>query len=272
MDTKENLTDTVKSVIKDSHHNHAHKAVLFKTERLVSAVHLVTSLMDVEDPLRWRLRTICIESLNDFYNIGQWQVNNEKRFISEKIFNNILHIISLLDIGLSGGLISVMNHKVLREEFMKLMSTLEKLKITNGADSFVLPDDFFGEDLSLLGAQSVASVIPETVKDIHHVSLTNLNLEGLSNTKIDRLKIGKGQIFPIKKTTTEKVVRQSLIVRILKDGGLFTIKDIIEKISGSDSKVDCSEKTIQRDLTFLVSDGTLIKQGERRWSKYSISR
>ncbi len=43
-----------------------------------------------------------------------------------------------------------------------------------------------------------------------------------------------------------------------------TIKDIAEVIT------DVSEKTIQRELNSLIEKGQVIRQGERRWSKYSL--
>jgi hypothetical protein len=46
--------------------------------------------------------------------------------------------------------------------------------------------------------------------------------------------------------------------------GQSTIKDISGKLP------DLSEKTIQREITFMINQGYLIKQGERRWSRYSL--
>jgi len=45
-----------------------------------------------------------------------------------------------------------------------------------------------------------------------------------------------------------------------------TIKDISEVIT------DISEKTIQRELNSLIEKGQVIRQGERRWSRYSIAK
>jgi predicted HTH transcriptional regulator len=45
-----------------------------------------------------------------------------------------------------------------------------------------------------------------------------------------------------------------------------TIKDLAEIIT------DVSTKTIQRDLNGLIESGEVIRQGERRWSKYSIAK
>ena len=43
------------------------------------------------------------------------------------------------------------------------------------------------------------------------------------------------------------------------------IKDVSPLIKG------CSEKTIQRELLSMVKSGILKKEGEKRWSKYSLA-
>ena len=43
------------------------------------------------------------------------------------------------------------------------------------------------------------------------------------------------------------------------------IKDLTPVIKG------CSEKTIQRELATLVDKGIVNKEGERRWSVYSMA-
>lgn len=58
--------------------------------------------------------------------------------------------------------------------------------------------------------------------------------------------------------------RQLVILKEIRLKGQLTIRDLVDKITG------CSEKTIQRDLLALVENGVLKKEGERRWSKYSI--
>ncbi len=60
------------------------------------------------------------------------------------------------------------------------------------------------------------------------------------------------------------VGRRDRILGIIKDKGQVTIKDVSTAIT------DVSEKTIQRELMSLVSDGRIVKEGERRWSRYSI--
>lgn len=58
--------------------------------------------------------------------------------------------------------------------------------------------------------------------------------------------------------------RRQRIITVLEAKGDATIKDISEIIT------DCSEKTIQRELNSMIEDNLVKRQGERRWSKYSI--
>ena len=62
----------------------------------------------------------------------------------------------------------------------------------------------------------------------------------------------------------KKNSRQGSIISVLKTQSNLTIKDFVKVIK------DCSEKTIQRDLIELVDKGIVKKEGERRWSRYSL--
>lgn len=58
--------------------------------------------------------------------------------------------------------------------------------------------------------------------------------------------------------------RRTRIETILEAKGEATIKDISEIVT------DVSEKTIQRELNAMIEENIVKRQGERRWSKYSI--
>ena len=64
--------------------------------------------------------------------------------------------------------------------------------------------------------------------------------------------------------TEKKTNRQEVILETLKTKSNLTIKDFAKVIT------DCSEKTIQRELLDLVEKGVIKKEGERRWSTYSL--
>ena len=58
--------------------------------------------------------------------------------------------------------------------------------------------------------------------------------------------------------------RRSRILSVLKAQPGASIKDIVENVK------DCSEKTVQRELNTLIKDGVVRREGERRWSTYSV--
>jgi DNA-binding transcriptional ArsR family regulator len=60
--------------------------------------------------------------------------------------------------------------------------------------------------------------------------------------------------------------RAARIRTVLEAKPQATIKDIAEIIT------DVSEKTIQRELNFLIEKGQVIREGERRWSRYSYKK
>lgn len=62
----------------------------------------------------------------------------------------------------------------------------------------------------------------------------------------------------------KKNSRQSIIINLLKRKKEIMIKDVSPLIDG------CSEKTIQRELLAMVGQGILRKEGEKRWSRYSL--
>lgn len=60
-------------------------------------------------------------------------------------------------------------------------------------------------------------------------------------------------------------MRRESILSIIRTQGVVSIKDI------SDAITDCSEKTIQRELMGMIKDNIIVKEGERRWSRYRIA-
>lgn len=63
--------------------------------------------------------------------------------------------------------------------------------------------------------------------------------------------------------STAKVGRREQILAVLRSQPGASIKDI------TDTVTDCSEKTIQRELNSMIQSGTVLREGEKRWSKYS---
>jgi DNA-binding transcriptional ArsR family regulator len=60
--------------------------------------------------------------------------------------------------------------------------------------------------------------------------------------------------------------RAERIKTVLEAKPQASIKDIAEVIT------DVSEKTIQRELNSLIEKGQVVREGERRWSRYSVAK
>ncbi len=80
-----------------------------------------------------------------------------------------------------------------------------------------------------------------------------------------RVSIPKGDISSDAHLVYSQLVdRAARIKTVLEAKPAATIKDIAEVIT------DVSEKTIQRELNSLIEKGQVVREGERRWSKYSV--
>ncbi len=96
-------------------------------------------------------------------------------------------------------------------------------------------------------------------------TLSEIAKKTLSRESVQKLTADKGHVKDIK-TVSDKGVkdRREAVLSVIKNKGKASIKDISTLIRG------VSEKTIQRELLALITAGMGIKQGERRWSTYSL--
>lgn len=103
-------------------------------------------------------------------------------------------------------------------------------------------------------------VIPKTQQK---VSIKNTSTTPVQRQK--RVSIPAGDIstdaYLVYSQLTDRADR---IKTVLEAKPQATIKDIAEVIT------DVSEKTIQRELNSLIEKGQVMREGERRWSRYSV--
>lgn len=65
--------------------------------------------------------------------------------------------------------------------------------------------------------------------------------------------------------TPKKARRKALILQELRERGEAQVGDIADAIAG------VSEKTIQRDLKELIVEGSVLREGTRRWAMYRVT-
>ena len=117
---------------------------------------------------------------------------------------------------------------------------------------------------------------PVSVEELTQTVVAKSNPNATTNTKStskpparrqQRVQIPAGDIstdaYLVYSQLTDRAER---IKTVLEAKPQATVKDVAEVIT------DVSEKTIQRELNSLIEKGQVIREGERRWSKYSVSK
>ena len=228
-----------------------------KTDKLITALYMVTDIIDKDEPLRNKLRILGTEIISD--------MNSAPAHICAKI----AEIMSFLGIASTMNIISEMNSNILKKEFLELDHSIKassyKKEVFNKQIDL---SEFFSSDLTVREPERPKG----HYKSIGHQYSTRLGvqkgstlLKALSDTKFSPLKTYDFDIL-------KKQRRQSIIdiIKTTSDG--VTIKDIKDKVQANPSKssplASCGEKTLQRELVSMVKDGVLNKTGEKRWSRY----
>ena len=256
-----------------------------KTHKLITALYMVTDIIDKDEPLRNKLRTLGIEILSDITSMSRLNLDTPLIKISE--------IMSFLDIASAINIISEMNTNILRKEFSELNQSIQESTGNTGiinrkVDLVEFFETSSGERLDLYSTSPSArgrnkdGVFERGTSIGHHrigVQKGNTLLKALSDKNLSDIghpNSGNGaREKHAKDFLALKKQRHDDITNIIKiAGGSATIKDIKDKVQAtpeiSSFIASSSEKTLQRELASMVKNGVLNKTGEKRWSRYFI--
>ncbi|OGG55334.1 hypothetical protein A3D62_01790 [Candidatus Kaiserbacteria bacterium RIFCSPHIGHO2_02_FULL_49_11] len=221
-----------------------------RTERILTALYLVTNLVPEGEPARSLIRDKSLRLLSDIlslrsgFRLGDSSTNQLVAAIHE--------ITSLLNILYAGGFISDMNTEVLKREYVNLILFLREAERDESGEGMTLREDYFeGTLFSKFKGHNKG----------HQMSF--ISRSGMTKN-VSRSKTLQGQSAKRAGAEVRHSSRRDEIIKVVKDKKIVSIKDIAEIVTG------CSEKTIQRELLALVESGVLKKTGERRWSTYSL--
>src|SRR3990167_539377 len=91
-----------------------------KTDKLAVAVYLVTAQLPAEEPIKWKLRQLALETIS---------------FKGLKIKNEMVKILDNLDdflfLAMEGGSVSSMNFGILKAEYQSLKQYLDQATADN---------------------------------------------------------------------------------------------------------------------------------------------
>ncbi len=275
MDSNDTKTNINKANTELALISHTDKNFIFlyqKIKKISAALYLLTNFFEETEPLKASIRggaTSFLSMNARMHKASTYQLKELQPHFESKI----LEVISLLDVASLNGLISPGNLSILKKEFEDIIGYFGKIIEEKRGDtvaldsSFFIPDEASREYLSKqnISAQNVLNNLSKD-KDEHSdlykrkISFTHNEDEELEYSEEKKEKLKDFGSVAVKKNR-----RQSLIISLLKRKKEVMIKDIVGLIT------DCSEKTIQRELAVLVETGLLKKEGERRWTKYTLA-
>lgn len=213
------------------------KYISQKSQKIVSALYLITDHIKDSDVIKWEIREDGISLISNSLLLNT-VYPSDKENAYKAIILNLEKIISLLNVSLISSVISNMNATIMIHELESLLLFVEKESKGNLLPGYILSDSFFSDE----------KVIKKDVS-----SGKGHDPQSRTNTIASQNSEGKA------------VSRKDSILAILRTNSNLTIKDFAKVIK------DCSEKTIQRELIALVKSGVVKRDGERRWSTYSLS-
>ena len=250
-----------------------------KTNKLITALYMVTDIISEGEPLRNKLRTLGVEIISDIHQIERNNIGH----IASIIHSKIAQILSFLELAFTINIISEMNCRILKKEFLELDQSIKESTGKAGvSDRKINLVEFFKEDST--SEQSTTKDKSNSIgHSIGHQHYTRIGVQkGSTLMKAikdmsDRVPSLSGVGHPTRVDNFDilKKQRREDITNIIKIvGGSATIKDIKDKvqtaIGQATSLVSCGEKTLQRELVSMVKDGVLNKTGEKRWSRYFL--
>lgn len=265
-----------------------------KTQKLVTALYMVTDCMDADESLKLKMRSLGIELLSDIHQLSLMRATDKHFSVSSSLLK-INEIISFVEIAFIIGFVSEMNTNILKSEFNLLKEEFVKYQdknqvlITENPMSSSSPVARFSINKESLSVplptynDPTSQTKPFWSKDLDNVSNEDFDDKGqikdnkqvMSFTKKLEILSYKNKIeamdTPPQKSfiKEDKSDRKDKIFKLIKSK-----KDLLNGQEGvsikdiSSSFTDCSEKTIQRELNDLVQKGQIRKTGEKRWSRY----
>ena len=237
-----------------------------KTEKLITALYMVTDCMETDETLRNKLRSLGVELLSDVYKINYLSITEKYSHI-QKSLSRVSEIVSFIEIAQTIGFISEMNGLILKKEFSILAGEMKSYESKDKHFSFALDDKMFEVKNNILEDGLGLSENNNNTKEnnIKDKSESFIKKKKTIKTNKKKSNVSYSDIAVNREDRVNKIIsfikdRKKTYPR--EDG--VPIKDIALAF------VDVSEKTIQRDLNSLAEKGKIKKIGQKRWSRYQI--
>lgn len=260
----------------------SHEAIFMtlakKSEKISVASYMVTDFLTKNDPLRTKIREVSLDlmgQVRELYGV----VGADLYFLITKTTTKAWELVSLIEIASSTGLVTDMNSRLLKNAIVELIAGLRNKQQTEGfssIDSVKIGEGYpggFSLSKSIFNIENDEEIMfskgQEEEKDVLYdvfVRDNNVNKNVFYEEYSTDNTVKFDNNFSTKKTenTSRNNERRDKILEIIRQKVEVSIKDITREIP------DVSSKTIQRELSAMVDENLIKREGERRWAKYSI--
>jgi DNA-binding transcriptional ArsR family regulator len=219
-----------------------------KAERLAKAMHLVAPAFKDASALRDRLEQAAVALID-----AALLPPAESR---ARLCRELLALSSLLSLGRTAGMISHMNADLIMRETQMLLEEVAgyeepHLALEEAPSLALLAKQAGASDASRLRSVARLMFAPELGATGEHKGHDKRHIKDIAAETPSR---------------PQNQTRREAILAVLRSKDHAYIKDISTVIR------DVSEKTIQRELASLVTEGKVVRAGDRRWTTYALAR
>ncbi len=242
-----------------------------KTERLRAALILVDLSANKSQS---KLSLFADEILFSLFDIAQ----SKKQDSASTFKAGVFKIMETLDSLFISGRISEENARLLKEASLALLKNFSQYEIEITTPNILL----FAEDL-LPSLSANTETHKGHIKDIENVKdnkdtankghikdkYENPNISALKTTVKEKGDTVSGKSNKQYRNLDQVALLQSKrmqIIELLSSESKLTASEITKKLENK-----WSQKTIQRELLAMLKEGILVKEGEKRWTRYSIN-
>ena len=244
-----------------------------RAEKICKAYFLLTQHIQENNSIKQKLRNLALDMSSK--TLDMVVTFNKTEELARGVVTHAMALVSVSDIAVTARFISETNYSLVVHQVQIFINEVETYWKTSSHNNQVMPvhlfdveslDASYKNDMSFM-AQSVSNIETKEVPVVKKEKTQIVSGPISGNKMIRDFAQKKSTSGPVvKESKTEgKSERQTLILSTISSRGESSIKDLTDVIKG------CSEKTIQRELIALVDSGSLLKTGERRWSRYSIA-
>lgn len=278
-----------------------------KSEKLVTALYLVTDLMSDYEHIKNGLRKNAVALLSSMNSLAQLDVKD--RIIELKMsLRAVTEIMSLLHIAVTTGIVSQMNGELLMDGLRSLQIVLEKKQpIFTKEMLMVENEEYLDTDTNFFSAVSSTSydaLTPLSIARLHENTydlrrtqeslrqaqlLAKMENKGhnkevlIKDNTEEKEDVSKDKYFG--RPSTHNVLMEHAARPVNSLASSFQMKKLSRReqilalfVRGVDVSIKdiaarikgCSEKTIQRELNALLYDNIIDRIGEKRWSRYVL--